>query len=240
MTRANRSKPAKKAKPVKTVARRKANNEEGISWQAQKSAKTRDRILDAAIDCFINLGYTNVTTAKVADFAGVSRGAMLHHFPSKTELIQAAVEYLHNKLLEDYTNRVSQIPKKLEGPARRRAGIDAYWEHLTGDLFTAYHELCIAGRTEPELKTILEGSVLRFEEHVKQSNSELFKEWNDRGELFILAMDLTKFLMEGMAVGQLARDRQLRIDRLLNYLSDRLEEIFAESGPTAIARHSSN
>ena len=56
------------------------------------------------------LGYTNVTTAKVASSAGVSRGAMLHHFPSKTELIQAAVEYLHSRLLEDYTARVASIP----------------------------------------------------------------------------------------------------------------------------------
>lgn len=85
-------------------ATRNGNGDNGdISWQAQKSAMTRDRILEAAISCFINLGYTNVTTAKVASTAGVSRGAMLHHFPSKTELIQAAVEYLHDRLLEDYT-----------------------------------------------------------------------------------------------------------------------------------------
>ena len=44
---------------------------EDISWQAQKSAMTRDRILDAAISCFVELGYTNVTTAKVASAAGV-------------------------------------------------------------------------------------------------------------------------------------------------------------------------
>ena len=62
--------------------------DQDISWQAQKSAMTRDRILDAAINCFIELGYTNVTTAKVASAAGVSRGAMLHHFPSKTELFR--------------------------------------------------------------------------------------------------------------------------------------------------------
>src|SRR5210317_1368232 len=105
-------------------------DEPGISWQAQKSAMTRDRILDAAINCFITLGYTNVTTAKVASTAGVSRGAMLHHFPSKTELIQAAVEYLHNKLLEDYTARVNKIPKTRKGKSRRRAGLDAYWDYL--------------------------------------------------------------------------------------------------------------
>jgi AcrR family transcriptional regulator len=211
---------------------------EDISWQAQKSAMTRDRILDAAINCFIELGYTNVTTARVASAAGVSRGAMLHHFPSKTELIQAAIEYLHDKLLKHYTALVNAIPATLKGKKRRRAGVDAYWEHLTGDLFVVYHELCVASRTDPELKSILEGSQKVFEEHVRDSNTELFAEWKDRGDRFLLAMDVTKFLMEGMATGQLMTNRDARVKRLLNYLADRLEEIFEEGEGTAMGRHS--
>ena len=211
---------------------------EDISWQAQKSAMTRDRILDAAIHCFVELGYTNVTTARVASSAGVSRGAMLHHFPSKTELIQAAVEYLHDKLLQDYTTRVASIPESLEGGDRRRAGLDAYWEHLTGDLFVVYHELCVASRTDPELKSILENSQQLFEQHVRDSNTDLFSEWNDRGDRFLLAMDVTKFMMEGMAAGQLMTNREERVSRLLGYLADRLEEIFEEGDSSAIGRHS--
>ena len=210
-----------------------------ISWQAQKSAMTRDRILEAAIDCFIKLGYTNVTTAKVASTAGVSRGAMLHHFPSKTELIQAAVEYLHEKLLEDYTERVNKIPKSKEGSKRRRSGLDAYWDHLTGNLAVAYHELCVAGRTDPELQEILENSSVEFAHHVRDTNAELFEEWSDRGDRFLLAMDVTKFMMEGMARGQLTRENKKRIPLLLDYLADRLEEIFEEGESTAIGRHSS-
>jgi AcrR family transcriptional regulator len=209
-----------------------------VSWQAQKSAMTRDRILDAAISCFINLGYTNVTTAKVASTAGVSRGAMLHHFPSKTELIQAAVEYLHGKLLEDYTNRVHGIPKSKKGKNRRRAGLDAYWDHLTGDLAVAYHELCVAGRTDPELKSILQSSSKQFGEHVRDTNVKLFDEWSDREDRFLLAMDVTKFMMEGMAVRRLTLADEERIPILLDYLADRLEEIFEEGESSAIGRHS--
>lgn len=215
------------------------NTDQDISWQAQKSAMTRDRILDAAINCFIELGYTNVTTAKVASAAGVSRGAMLHHFPSKTELIQSAVEYLHDKLLEDYTERVKSISPKLKGSKFRRAGIDAYWQHLTGDLFTAYHELCVAGRTDSELKDILEKSSVKFDMHVQESNKELFKDWEGTGDRFLLAMDVTKFMMEGLAVGQLVVNREERVNRLLDYLADRLEEIFEEGTSGAIGRHSS-
>jgi AcrR family transcriptional regulator len=210
-----------------------------ISWQAQKSAMTRDRILDAAINSFINLGYNSVTTAKVASLAGVSRGAMLHHFPSKTELIQAAVEYLHEKLLQDYTDRVNRIPKGLKGKKRRRAGLDAYWQYLTDDLFVAYHELCIAGRTDKELKAVLETSSAKFDEHVYALNSVLFEEWADLGDRYRMAMDVAKFMMEGMAVGQLVVNRDERIKGLMNYLADRLEEIFQDGEPSsAFDRHS--
>ena len=208
------------------------------SWQAQKSAMTRDRILDAAIDCFIRLGYGNVTTAKVADFSGVSRGAMLHHFPSKNELIQAAVEYLHNKLLADYTDRISKVPTDISVKARNQAGIEAYWEHLSSDLFTAYHELSVSSRTDPALNKILQESIVRFDEHVAETNARLFSEWQGKGEKFLLAMDVTKFLMEGMAVGQIIHNRENRVRRLLDYLSDRLEEIFLEDDESAISRHS--
>ena len=227
--------PADKPDKARTVI---DENGETISWQAQKSAMTRDKILDAAINCFITQGYTNVTTAKVASAAGVSRGAMLHHFPSKTELIQAAIEYLHNKLVEDFTGRVREIPPSLRGKKHRRAGLDAYWDHLSSDLFMAYHELCVAGRTDPELRDILESSTVKFDQHVQESTTELFRDWADRGERFLLAMDVTKFMMEGMAVGQMVNEREARIQRLLDYLADRLEEIFKEGGSGAIGRHS--
>ncbi len=209
-----------------------------ISWQAQKSAMTRDRIMSAAIRCFIEEGYSNLTTAKVATEAGVSRGAMLHHFPSKTELISATVEYLHDQLLEDYTRRVRKIPTRLQGAARRRAGLDAYWGYLTDDLFITYHELCVAGRTNPELQAILEESQAQFETHVAECNKELFSEWVDRGDRFLLAMDVTKFLMEGMAVGQPGGKQKERVARMMDYLADRLEEIFEDENSSAISRHS--
>ncbi|MFT4826479.1 MAG: AcrR family transcriptional regulator [Halioglobus sp.] len=212
----------------------------GASWQAQKSAMTRDKILDAAIECFITLGYTKVTTAKVSDTAGVSRGAMLHHFPSKLELIRAAIEYLHDKLLEDFTQRMSDIPASLQGRHKRRAGLDAYYDHLHCDLFAAYHELSVAGRTDPEMDEILQQSVERFEDHILESNKTLWKEWSERGDLYMLAMDLTKFLMEGMAVGHIGRNKPERVKRLIDYLADRLEEIFEGQGPTAISRHSAS
>lgn len=221
-----------------TAKEKKTRDKSG--WQAKKSAMMRDNILDAAIECFIKIGYASTTTARIAERAGVSRGAMLHHFPSKSELMLAAVEHLHSKLLELYTRHIQQMPRDLPVDERNRRGIQGYWEYLRSDLYTAYHELCVAGRTDPELQHILEDSIARFDQAIIDSNQQLFPEWSGRGELYALAMDITKFLMEGMAVSQIVSQREQRVNRMIDYLGDRLEEIFhaADEDHGAIHRHS--
>lgn len=199
---------------------------------------TRESILDAAVECFVRQGYSSTTTANIADAAGVSRGAMLHHFASKTELVQAAVEHLHHRLIDQYFSSIEEITQDLSVDERNRRGLQGYWKYLCSDLFVAYHELCIAGRTDPELQRILEGSIARFEEAVRAANMKLFPEWASKGELFDFAMDITKFLMEGMAVSQIVGQKEKRIRRMIDYLGDRLEEIFHEGETdTAIHRH---
>ena len=62
--------------------------------QAERSATTRQALLDATIRCLVEEGYANTTTARVAELAGVSRGAHLHHFQTRSSLVAAAVEHL--------------------------------------------------------------------------------------------------------------------------------------------------
>ena len=67
------------------------------TWQQTKSEQTRENILASAIDCFYELGYSSTTTDNIAKKAGVSRGAMLHHFPTRFDLINAAVQCLRHR-----------------------------------------------------------------------------------------------------------------------------------------------
>ena len=60
--------------------------------QAERSAATRKVLLDAAVNCLFENGYGATTTLMVAEAAGVSRGAMLHQFPSKADLMAFVVE----------------------------------------------------------------------------------------------------------------------------------------------------
>jgi len=76
---------------VAASAKRRQTNE-------ARSARTRGKVLDATIDCLLELGYANTTTTLISERAGVSRGAQLHHFPTKAELVAAAVEHLATRL----------------------------------------------------------------------------------------------------------------------------------------------
>ena len=81
----------------------------GEGWQAEKSALTRQAILEAAVRCFVEHGYANTTTAMIADEANVSRGAMMHHFPSRSAVMTAVVGYLHARRLNEYRALMTDI-----------------------------------------------------------------------------------------------------------------------------------
>ena len=102
-----------------------------------------------------HLGYTNVTTARVASAAGVSRGAMLHHFPPRPSSSRPRSNTC-TSCWKTTPGGSTRFPKRKGRAHRAGAGLDAYWEYLTGDLATVYHELCVAGPPDPELQAILQ------------------------------------------------------------------------------------
>src|SRR5512145_425950 len=96
---------------------------EGAGWQAQKSASTRLQIVEAALRCFVELGYARTTTTVIAEKAGLSRGAMLHHFPSKLDIVRAAVEHLHAKRLKAFRKSIDRLARD---DSRARKSLEAY------------------------------------------------------------------------------------------------------------------
>mgnify|MGYP001813421858 CR=1 FL=1 len=101
------------------------------TWQQTKSENTRSAVLEAAVDCFYDLGYANTTTEKISRRAGVSRGAMLHHFPTRFDLIKAAVEHLNELRLATFADEESRIHLGAEN-SRIEEGIDACLERYDG------------------------------------------------------------------------------------------------------------
>lgn len=192
------------------------------SWQAQKSASTRNQIVEAAIKAFVKLGYANTTTTHIAQIAGLSRGAMLHHFPSKMDIVEAAVEHLHNKRLTAFRRSATHLPADAD---RVKLAVEAYWQHVQHPMFVAFFELSVAARTDEELRKILQPVQTEFAGAWYQMAQDLFPEWEGKQEAFDLALDLSEYIMEGIAVSYMTHHSPKRVERLLEYLEKCLREL---------------
>ncbi|WP_409491886.1 TetR/AcrR family transcriptional regulator [Amycolatopsis sp. cmx-11-12] len=109
----------------------------------------RVRLLDATIDCLVEYGYAGTTTTRVADLAGVTRGAQVHHFPTKTDLVTSAIRHLAARRTEVAMAEIDRLKASADpiGDA-----LQLMWEMHQGPVFSATVELWVASRTDPELR----------------------------------------------------------------------------------------
>lgn len=207
------------------VERRRGNS----GLQAQKSAATQLQIVEAAIRCLIKYGYADTTTPKIATEAGVSRGAMMHHFPNRLEVIRAAITHLHNKRLKAFKRTVTDAPA---GTDRLHQLTRTYWRQVNHPLFTAFHELAVAARTDADLAEILEPAQREFYAQWHARAESLFPEWLADREKFELALHLVQNLLEGMAIGLQFRPPHAMTEKLLDYVEEKLRELAPEGALT--------
>ena len=120
--------------------------------QAERSAATVDALLDATIECLVERGFGGTTTTLISERAGVSRGAQLHHFQTRSALVAAAVERLSALRAEQGLALAEELP---EGPERIAAGLDLIWSGYEHPFFQAAIDLWSHARTDPELRALL-------------------------------------------------------------------------------------
>lgn len=116
--------------------------------QEERREATRTALLDATIDCLVEYGYAGVTTTRVVERAGVSRGAQVHHFPTKAQLVAEAVQHLTTRQGLEMAARIEALPR---GARRLDAALDLLWRAHAGPLFQAALELWVAARTDAGL-----------------------------------------------------------------------------------------
>ena len=183
---------------------------DGQGWQQRKSAQTRVAIMEAAIDCLEKYGYARTTTQLIAETAGISRGAMLHHYATKQELIASVIDYAFYKRLEGFTARIEALTE--EQRVKEHAGIELYWQSLLTRDFAATLQLSVAARTDEELREILLPKHRRYDRIEREMVLKVFPEWQDKPALFELAMDYCIAAMEGLVLNRdVWDDRRRRI-----------------------------
>src|SRR5580693_949170 len=85
--------------------------------QQQRRDETRRALLDAVVESLIEVGFARTTTLEVQRRADVSRGALLHHFPSKAELLVAAVDHLAEMRARELRLLALELPKTARADA---------------------------------------------------------------------------------------------------------------------------
>jgi Transcriptional regulator len=121
----------------------------------ERTAASRTRILDAAVECLVEDGYAGATTLRIQARAGVSRGRLLHHFPSRDQLLVAASRHLATERLRRTAERIRCIAGGLTGAQRLDRAIELMWETFSEPHFWAAVELWTAARTNEELRSTL-------------------------------------------------------------------------------------
>jgi AcrR family transcriptional regulator len=108
----------------------------------------RQRLMEATVDSLVELGWAGTTTTVVSRRAGVSRGAQLHHFPSKQALVVAAVEHLTDRRRDDMQRHIETLTE----PGRIRGVLEILAAQFVSPVFFAALELWVAARTDDELR----------------------------------------------------------------------------------------
>jgi len=199
------------APPRTTASGRDGGLKEGKTVQAKttpKSLRTRRRILDAAMQLFAERGYHASSNADVAEAAGLTRGAMLYHFPTREDLVEAAIDHIQQRRTEAF-----EAAAREQGGDATDQAIDAYWELLQQAPFKAFAELEAVARTDPDLARRIAPAQAAFDHAQIGSLSGLLLAGS--GARFQTGRDLARFMLEGLARSTLTYDQDARTERLL-------------------------
>ena len=196
--------------------------------QEERTRAMRARLLEATVECLVEVGFSGTSTTLVSKRAGVSRGAQVHHFPTKNDLVVAAVEHISTSRGDELASALADAPT---GEGRTRAVLEILATHFTAPIFTAALELWVAARTDPQLSE----AVQRLEQRVGRQSHQLTAEalgvdGSAPGprELVQATLDLVR----GLGLANTISDDAKRRARILDAWADTLDAQLPRTTPT--------
>jgi AcrR family transcriptional regulator len=169
--------------------------------QAERSASTRALLLEATIDSLVEVGWTATTTSEVVRRAGVSRGAQVHHFPTKDDLVLAAMEHVIERRVDEYRIAFEQLPADRRTPT---GAVELLWDQCFGRTFDVWLELTVAAKHSAALHDRFVELDRLFTDNVTDLFQRYFPtEFGDR-EVAVIAMRLTFGVLAGIALGRIS------------------------------------
>ncbi len=123
---------------------------------AERTAETRRRVMDAVVEAIAELGYQRTTGAEIARRAGVSWGAVQHHFGDKNGILAAALEESFYRLAATLGE-----PPATDRPLEERVSefVDRGWQHFGSEHYRSTFEILL--NMDPEVESSWTDSTLR-------------------------------------------------------------------------------
>jgi AcrR family transcriptional regulator len=193
--------------------------------QEERTRAMRQRLLEATVECLVDAGFNGTSTTLVSKVAGVSRGAQLHHFPTKNDLVVAAVRHLAEQRKVEFAAVTSDLPI---GVGRTRAVLDVLAEYVTSPFFTAALELWVAARSDEQLLAAVGPLEIEIGRELHAIAVELLGVDEERPgvrELIQATLDLLRGLGLANTLGDDSRRRNRILDQWAQTLDRELKEL---------------
>ena len=196
----------------------------------ERSGRTRQKLIDATVEVMTERGYAGLTVTEIANRAGVSNGARVHHFATKADLVIAAQEHAYDTSIEK-SRQAAQDADHGENVIRAmfECLLDLYFEPF----FLSFAESTLVGRLDPEFSARLHPILTHYHRSIEANWTGALKNWGctpgDAQAIYEIALDTVR----GMAMTSmwnydpdLNRRKVARLQELLTetYLPARLKK----------------
>lgn len=198
-------------------------------WQQRKAAATRTLILDAATHCLIEGGYARLTTVEVLKQANVSRGALHHHFASRADLVSALIDHVLHMRLERFLSDYLSAIKNSEPADAIEVATEVHWQSMKAPEFSAFLELVMAARTDPELSALLVPATRTFEHVWMTEVEQAIPQWSGASKEMLLANDIASALHIGLIINRPFIEEPERRAAVRSTLVAMVQNIFREA-----------
>jgi AcrR family transcriptional regulator len=192
------------------------------TWQAEKSLLTQTQILEATMQCLIEIGYAQTTTDKIAQKAGVSRGAMTHHFKSRAAVFSAAAKYITDLRAIEYDDAIARVTAPTTGEPtldNMRDTITFLQKYYAKPSFIALHELQRGARTDKALGEVMAPLEEALDSKISAAILNRFPVWGVVPQASELLRDLIFATLQGVAIDPVNCVKGARLQRLMELLA---------------------
>jgi len=192
-----------------------------LNKQQEKSQRAQESICEAAIESLYAVGYGDTTLNKVAEIAGLSKGALQHHFPTKEDLISATVDRLLSRSVPDKSANMEGNKSSRKASPSVEISLLYIWNKMVNTpQYRALLEILNAARTDKELQKRISDKLLAWGKAIDEHSVRTYRAKNGSDEDVKALMNMTRSFMRGLIIQERYKsDQKENLDLVKRWIS---------------------